>query len=127
MMSEFNAVEEDHTPSTMDVNLTDKQKMLIESIRNQHLVFQHIIMSQINLNSMMSKTTDHIVLNNCATLHYQFLNTQTNNAHEQTMKRMQLEFDLKKMEIGKEVKIKELEIRSKELDNENYKLKNYKK
>jgi len=78
--------------------------------------------------------TERNTINNLTTLHYQLLNTQTNNAHEQTMKRIQLEFDLKKIEIdlkkieiNRDIQMKELENRSKELDIENFKLKHNKK
>jgi len=138
MMSEFNVVEEDRMQNIQDVILTDGQKLLIESIRNQHIVFQNIMMSQINLNNIIAKTSDKDVVNNCAMIHYQFLTTQS-AAHEQTIKILQSdkliqktklkevemqinkEIKLKEMEISKEIRLKELEInkeiRLKELEN----------
>jgi len=150
MMTEFDAVESYSTQNIQDIYLTDGQKLLVESIRYQHIVFQDINMSQINLNNIMTKTNDKNVLNNCAVLHYQFLTTQSNNTHNQYMIKMRSdddklkcefnlkeveinkelrlkEFEIKEMEIKKELRLKELEIRSKELDIENYKLKHNKK
>jgi len=150
MMTEFDAVETDSTQNIQDVILTDDQKLLIDSIRSQHIVFQNINMSQMNLNNIMSKTNDQNVLNNCAVLHYQFLTIQSNNTHNQYIIKMRSdddklkcefklketeidkelrlkEFEIKEMEIKKELRLRELEIRSKELDIENYKLKHNKK
>lgn len=117
MMTEFDAVEEDHTKNILDIVLSNKQKILVETIRNQHIIFNNIIISQLNLNNIISKTSDENVINNCAVIHYNFLTIQSNNIHNQTIKKMQIEddqkkrdFKLNKLEINKEIRLKELEI-----------------
>lgn len=134
MMSEFNAIEEDNTKNIQDIILNDEQKILVSSIGHQNTIFQNIIMSQLNMNNIMSKTTDANVINNCAILHYNFLTIQSNNTYEQTIRKMQFdadnvakEFKIKELEIRKEIKLQKLKIRSKELDVECYKMKHSKK
>lgn len=122
MMTEFGEVEEDHVPTILDIHLTHEQKSLVDFVRNQNIAFQNAIMSQLNYNYVMSRMTDSAMADNYATSHYGFLALQWRGIHEQTMTRLQQDFELKKMEIAREIQANELRLRIKDLEFENYKL-----
>lgn len=84
-------------------NTYNEQRLLFDFMRNLQ-----------NIPTDQSKTTNDA--------HYGFLALQWRGIHEQTMTRLQQDFELKKMEIAREIQANELRLRIKDLEFENYKL-----
>lgn len=120
MMIEFNAVEEDYSQVLQNIILTSEQQTLINLVKNQTTAFHTLIMSQLNFNKIAFKTTDPNVIQNCSILHYGFLNMQNNNLHTENMKK--LENENNKNTYDSKIRLKELDVRSQELDIEKIKL-----
>ena len=123
MMNEFNGVEEDYSQTIQNVALTSVQQNMINLVKNQASSFQMLIMAQLNLNNIMSKTKNETVIITCAQLHYGFLTLQTNNMHLNNTKKIEADAKIRELEINKEiesikasVELRKADVRMKELE-----------
>jgi len=103
MMTEFYAVEEDYSTTIQNVVLSSEQYVLVNLIKNQNISFRDAVMSQLNLNNMITNTSDSSIIADCAKIHYDFLIMQSNNIHLETMKRLEIDsiYELEKLKYEK--------------------------
>lgn len=135
MMDEFDSVKEDFSGEIQQARLTSDQQVLMEEIEKSKETAKRIFAIQADVESIIPHITDPETIKYYADVHYKFMDVHSKNQLEEMIKKMEFDKELglknkekemkideflsnekqKEMECKKEITIKELCLKEKEL------------